>query len=121
MRTLAALFILMLLAPACQAKDYPRSEWSSSRDLKASKVTKARVLTNVLQFGLMALDYETSQAHFSQGGYEVMPWFGSRRPTRRRMYAIGLPLNVAAAIGGRKFQIGAALIHGGGLGMTLRF
>ena len=120
----ALIFIMMLIqVPAIYAVEpYTRSEWSSSKDQKIAKRNlRNRLLLATLQSAAMIADYELSHRHFENGGTETMPWFGSRRPGRARMYGIGIPLNFAAAMAGRKFQVAAFLLHGGGIGMTLRF
>ncbi len=89
-------------------------------------------LLTAVQWAGMVADYELSQRHLAAGGVETMPWFGSQRPSRARMYAIGGAVNgVTTYLGFRawqqgkprwwKWQMGMTLAHGGGMGMTLRF
>lgn len=112
--------LLLSFTGSSSAQDV--EQWSSSRDLhRQEQSRKHLIIRTAVQFGMMALDYELSQRHFQNGGKELMPWFGSRRPSRKRMYAVGVPLNLGAAFLGKKFQVGAALVHGGGIGMTLTF
>ena len=98
---------------------------------EATEQSKRKFLAvTAAQWGLMVTDYELSQRHFARGGHETNPIFGSARPSRARMYAVGVPINAALTfLAWRRFKHGnprwavypmvSMQMHGAGIAMTI--
>jgi len=91
MRYWAVSAILLISSVLAQGE-----EWSSSKP-KPPVADKKFVFLATIHTAAMIADYETTQGCIARNScYELNPIFGSRYPSRRRMYAIGGAITAAS-------------------------